>query len=100
MKKVGACIGTSADIKAVGTRADISGKVEIGKVFGGYFSNPANAQAFVDLGVKPIFEDLPKSIKYSDFGGGDGYLGKFVADFLKKHGKKDDILRTLKCAVS
>lgn len=78
--------------KAVGTRADIAGKVEISKVFGGYFSNPENAQAFIDLGIKPILEELPKNIKYSDFGGGDGYLGKFVADYLKKNEKKVDTL--------
>lgn len=78
--------------KAVGTRADIAGKVEIGKVFGGYFSNPVNAQAFVDLGITPIIKDLPKSIKYSDFGGGDGYLTKFVADYLKKHGRRVNAL--------
>jgi SAM-dependent methyltransferase len=79
-------------IKAVGTRADISGKVEIGKVFGGYFSDSTNAQSFLDLGIKPILDDLPKNIKYSDFGGGEGYLGKFVSDFLKKNGKKADTL--------
>jgi hypothetical protein len=78
--------------KAVGTRADISGKVEISKVFGGYFSNAVNAQAFIDIGIKPIFEDLPSSIKYSDFGGGDGFLGKYVADFLKENGKKVNTL--------
>jgi SAM-dependent methyltransferase len=78
--------------KAVGTRADISGKVDMSKVFGGYFSNPVNAQAFIDIGIKPILEGLPGSIKYSDFGGGDGYLGKFVADFLRESGRKVNTL--------
>lgn len=74
----------------MGTRADIAGKVEIAKVFGGYFSNPANAQAFIDLGIRPILNDLPKNIKYSDFGGGDGYLGSYVNSYLKKKSKQVD----------
>jgi SAM-dependent methyltransferase len=75
-------------IKATGTKADISGKVEIGKVYGGYFSDPKTAQAFCNIGIKPILSKLPKAIKYSDFGGGDGYLGKFVNDYLKKNSKR------------
>ena len=74
--------------KATGTRADISAKVNISAVYRGYFSNPKNAQAFCNIGIKPILSKLPKSIKYSDFGGGDGYLGKFVNDYLKKNDKK------------
>ncbi len=80
--------GTMNKINYSGINEDILGKVDISKIFGGYFSNPKNAQAFVDVGIKPILTSLPSSIKYADFGGGDGYLGKYVTDFLISNGKE------------
>lgn len=74
-------------IKSIGARADVRAKVEIGKVFRGYFNSPENARIFNEIGISKILSHLPELIKYADFGGADGFLAKSVVDFLRMHGK-------------
>lgn len=76
------------EIKAVGTQADTVAKVDISKVHGGYFSDPKNVEGFIEIGIKPLVSNLPKKIKYIDFGGGQGHLAYSVEHFLKENGKE------------
>jgi hypothetical protein len=75
---------------SVGTQSDLKADVNIAKVFGGYFSNCEVAQSFVDAGIKDIDQDLPKDVKLADYGGGQGFLTKTVADWLKSQGHNVD----------
>lgn len=79
---------------AAGSQADLKSKVEIGKVHGGYFSNLENARQFCDVGIAPIEKELPHYVKYADFGGGDGFLAKNVAEYLALHGHETEALVT------
>lgn len=72
---------------SAGTQADLAGKVDISEVHGRYFSSPITARAFVTIGINPVISQLPASIKYADLGGGDGYLTKYVTDFMISQGK-------------
>lgn len=71
---------------SAGTQSDLRSDVNIAKVFGGYFSNSEVAKSFVDAGIKDIEKELPKDIKMADYGGGQGFLTKIVADWLKSQG--------------
>ncbi len=73
-------------IKSIGTQADTAASVDISRVFGSYFSNDKNAEAFIEIGIIPILKNLPKKIKFADFGGGDGHLASHTQRFLKKNG--------------
>ncbi len=75
---------------SVGTQSDLKADVDIAKVFGGYFSNYEVAQSFVETGVKDIEKDLPENVKLADYGGGQGFLTKNVADWLKSQGHNVD----------
>lgn len=70
--------------KSAGTLSDITAGVEISKVHGGYFSSEKNINAFIDKGIKPIINKLPKKLLYIDFGGGEGLLAKKITEYLKK----------------
>jgi SAM-dependent methyltransferase len=69
------------------TRADLSGGVEMGKINDGYFSNRANAEAFVDIGIRGILDHLGGEVRYAEFGGGEGFLPRIVADVLAAAGR-------------
>jgi len=69
------------------TRSDIAAHVEMGKLSGGYFSDPDIAQAFIDIAVKEIVPTLGGHVNYGSFGGGEGYLTKRVADFIGSGGR-------------
>jgi len=71
----------------VGIRADLEAKVDISKVHGGYFSSEENARQFIKAGITPIKKKLPQSVRYVDFGGGQGFLASAVRDYLLSHGK-------------
>lgn len=71
---------------SVGTTADIKSGVQISKVHSGYFSNKKNAEAFCEVGIKPILSKLPKLIKIVDIGGGEGFLTNHVEKYLTKRG--------------
>lgn len=73
---------------AIGTIADKNSGVDISKVFGNYFSNTKNLDAFVSLGIAPIKNNLPKSVNYIDFGGGQGHLAFCVKEYLQTAGFK------------
>ncbi len=81
MNKPQASIGTSADMKA---------GVQISKVHGGYFSNEKNAEAFCKIGIDKILPNLPKKLILVDFGGGEGFLTKYVKNYLIARGYKVD----------
>ena len=68
---------------SAGTKLDLSADTNIAKVLGGYFSNPEIAQSFVNAGIAQIESMLPKAVRYADFGGGQGFLTKVVAEWLK-----------------
>ncbi|OGC83001.1 MAG: hypothetical protein A2788_00520 [Candidatus Abawacabacteria bacterium RIFCSPHIGHO2_01_FULL_46_8] len=67
---------------SAGSQADLKARVNIAKVHGGYFSNLGAAQSFVNVGIKSIIKKLPRNIKLADYGGGQGFLTKIVADYL------------------
>ncbi len=71
---------------AIGSRADIKAGVDISKVHGGYFSSPKNTKSLLRIGVAAIEKNVPKIVKYADFGGGQGLLARPVVDFLKTKG--------------
>jgi len=75
---------------SVGTTADIKSGVQISKVHSGYFSSEKNAEAFCEVGIKPILSKLPKQIKLVDIGGGEGFLTKHVEKYLTKNGFQVD----------
>jgi len=75
---------------SAGSRADMKAHVNIAKVHGGYFSNLKAAQTFVDQGIKSIINKLPRKIKLADYGGGQGFLTKVVANFLRSKGHTVD----------
>lgn len=71
------------EASASGSKADIQSGVDISKVHGGYFSNLKNAQDFCDVGIAPIEKSLPVEMSYMDFGGGQGFLGRLVKEYLE-----------------
>jgi adenine-specific DNA methylase len=73
-------------IKNNGVVADSQSKVNINKVFGGYFSNRERAKEFIKKAIVPILNELPKNISVADFGGGTGFLLGEVVEFLKAKG--------------
>jgi SAM-dependent methyltransferase len=73
---------------AIGSNADMAASVNIGKVYGGYFGKPKNAEAFCKIGFASIEKSLPKKIEYADFGGGQGFLAQTVKEYLQAHGHK------------
>ncbi len=73
-------------IKSIGTQADTAASVDISKVFGSYFSKDENAEAFIETGIKPILNNLPRKITFADFGGGQGHLAFSVQKFLEENG--------------
>lgn len=74
------------EASAIGSKADIQAGVDISKVVGGYFENPANTKAFCDIGIKPIEGNLPHKIFLVDFGGGQGFLASRVEEYLAADG--------------
>ncbi len=75
---------------AVGTQSDLKADVNIAKVFGGYFSSLEAAQCFIDFGIKTIEKELPADLRYADYGGGQGFLTKIVAEWLRLQGHNVD----------
>ena len=73
-------------VSATGSLADMQAGVDIGKVFGGYFSSTENVRRFCEVGLMPIESMLPKQIVYVDFGGGQGALTAEVVRALKEKG--------------
>lgn len=71
---------------STGTSADLRAKVQISLVHNGYFSDPANMEAFVRVGIEPIEPRLPKKLTYIDVGGGEGDLTKTVVNYLQQKG--------------
>lgn len=76
------------DIKSIGTNADKLAKVDISKVYKGYFSDPKNIAKFVELGIQPILDHLPMEMRYVDFGGGQGHLALGVKEYIGHSGRK------------
>jgi hypothetical protein len=74
-------------ITAIGTQADSAAKVDISKVHGGYFSDPENIERFIEVGIAPIVPELPREVKYVDFGGGQGDLALGVKRYLEANGR-------------
>lgn len=74
------------EASAIGSKADIQAGVDISKVVGGYFENPDNVKAFCEIGIRPIIEKLPPKVRYVDFGGGQGFLGLGVKEYLVAQG--------------
>ena len=68
------------------TQSDLSHRVEMSKIHGAYFSDPANAQAFIDIAIAPIEPGFGSTVRHAGFGGGDGYLTKRIGDTLKAAG--------------
>ncbi|MFA6432211.1 MAG: class I SAM-dependent methyltransferase [Candidatus Paceibacterota bacterium] len=71
---------------SIGTNADVAASVDISKVHGGYFADPKNIAMFVKLGIAPIARNIPKIVKYVDFGGGQGHLTIGVKTYLESMG--------------
>lgn len=71
---------------AIGTQADIQSGVKISQVHGGYFSRKDNLKMFCEISLNDIWRNLFPSIKYADFGAGEGDLASFVANYLKEKG--------------
>ncbi len=76
------------DIKSIGTNADKMARVDISKVYKGYFSDPKNIARFIELGIQPIFNHFPMEMTYVDFGGGQGHLAVGVKKYLENSGRK------------
>jgi len=72
--------------RASGVTADLSAQTSIGLVHGGYFSSLLRAQEFVDLLVRALGDELPKRLRYADFGCGEGFLAKVVTRELQARG--------------
>lgn len=75
---------------AVGTQSDLKADVNMAKVFGGYFSSLEVAQYFIEIGIKTIQKELPTDLRYADYGGGQGFLTKIIAEWLKTQGHNVD----------
>ncbi len=73
--------------KAGGSKADIKSKVNINKVYDGYFSSDEVINTFIKVGIAPLLEKLPEKVSYADFGGGTGTLSLGVKKFLESQGK-------------
>ncbi len=71
-----------------GTNADKIAKVDMSKIYGGYFADPINLEKFIELGIKPIIKFFPENISYVDFGGGQGHLASAVKKYLESDGYK------------
>ena len=71
---------------SAGSRADQGADVNIATVCGKYFSSPEVARPFVDTGIQIIEKELPRHVRYADFGGGHGFLTRTVARYLESCG--------------
>ncbi len=76
--------------RSIGPCADVKAGVDISKVLRGHFSNTKVAQEFIDKGLSVIEDELPKTIRYADFGGGQGFLTKLITEWLISKGHKVD----------
>ena len=74
--------------ESAGTKADLRSKVNMDNVYGGFFSSPEPIKRFIEIGIKPIVDQLPDSMSYGDFGGGTGIVTRVVAGYLLAKGKK------------
>jgi hypothetical protein len=69
-----------------GTQKDLKNQVNMSQVLGGYFGDISIAQSFIEIGIVPIQNQLPKKIRMADFGGGQGLLLATVRDYLVAQG--------------
>jgi hypothetical protein len=53
---------------------------------GGYFGSEAVAEAFIQIGVRPLLPRFGTRVRMADFGGGQGFLAARVRDFLTAQG--------------
>ncbi|MEM7225690.1 MAG: class I SAM-dependent methyltransferase [Pseudomonadota bacterium] len=74
------------------TQSDLSHRVEMGRIHGNYFSDEANAQAFIEIAIRPLLEGFGPQIRHAGFGGGDGFLTKKIAETLRASGRAVETL--------
>ena len=74
------------------TEADLSHRVEMGKIHGAYFSDPAKADRFIEIAVAPIQDRFGPRVRHAGFGGGDGFLTKRIGEALKVAGHEVESL--------